>query len=51
MYVSCYRGRSPILSAKVQVSVTVTLSNGTIIPIDAIQLFDEGSGGTKVLTY
>jgi len=45
IYVSCSRGTSPILMARVRVSVIVNLANGTVLPVDTIELFDKGNGG------
>jgi hypothetical protein len=45
IFVSVSRGTSPIIMARVRVSVNVSLANGTIIPIEALDLFDKGNGG------
>ncbi len=45
IFVSCSRGTSPILMARVRVSVSVSLANGTVLPVDTIELFDKGNGG------
>ena len=45
IFVSVSRGTSPIIMARVRVSINVSLANGTIIPIEALDLFDKGNGG------
>jgi hypothetical protein len=45
IYVSVNRGPSPILMARVRAFVRVTLSNGTVIPIEPVELYDRGNGG------
>jgi hypothetical protein len=45
IYTQILRGASPILRAKVIVSITVELTNGSMIKLPSMELKDDGYGG------